>query len=61
MLGCGKIPDVLATLDFGAADDRTIDSYWETLRKFDKSGPLMNSEYYPGKKKKKRSENKIAT
>ncbi|KAG5672448.1 hypothetical protein PVAND_002576 [Polypedilum vanderplanki] len=48
MLRCGKIPNVLATLDFGAADDSSIDQYWKTLRKFEKKGPLMNSEYYPG-------------
>lgn len=48
VLRCGKIPDVLATLDFGAADNKTIDSYWETLRRFDAKGPLMNAEYYPG-------------
>jgi beta-galactosidase len=48
MLRCGKIPNVLATLDFGAADDASIDSYWNTLRRFEKKGPLMNAEYYPG-------------
>lgn len=48
VLRCGKIPDVLATLDFGAADNKTIDSYWDTLRRFDPKGPLMNAEYYPG-------------
>ncbi|KAL7019661.1 hypothetical protein ACKWTF_011198 [Chironomus riparius] len=48
MLRCGKIPDVFASLDFGAGDDKTIDSFWKTLRKFQKKGPLMNAEYYPG-------------
>lgn len=48
MLKCGKIPDVLATLDFGAADDNSIDNYWSTLRKYESRGPLMNAEYYPG-------------
>jgi beta-galactosidase len=48
VLRCGKIPDVLATLDFGAADNKTIDSFWATLRTFDPQGPLMNAEYYPG-------------
>lgn len=48
VLRCGKIPDVLATLDFGAADNKSIDSYWATLRKFDPSGPLVNAEFYPG-------------
>lgn len=48
VLKCGKIPNVLATLDFGASDNKTIDSFWSTLRKFDLRGPLMNAEYYPG-------------
>lgn len=48
MLKCGKIPEVFASLDFGAGDDKTIDSFWKTLRKFQKNGPLMNAEYYPG-------------
>jgi beta-galactosidase len=48
VLRCGKIPNVLATLDFGAGDDNSIDQYWATLRKFEPKGPLMNAEYYPG-------------
>lgn len=48
VLSCGKIPDVLATLDFGAADNDTIESYYATLRQFDPKGPLVNAEYYPG-------------
>lgn len=48
MLRCGRIPNILATLDFGAADNQTIDSYWATLRRFDAKGPLVNAEYYPG-------------
>ncbi|CAO1424480.1 unnamed protein product [Diamesa hyperborea] len=48
VLRCGKIPNVLATMDFGAADNRTIDSYWRLLRKFEPKGPLVNAEYYPG-------------
>lgn len=48
VLRCGKIPNVLATLDFGAADNQTIDSYWSLLRRYDPKGPLMNAEYYPG-------------
>jgi beta-galactosidase len=48
MIKCGKIPEVLITLDFGAGDNKTIDSFWKTLRKFQPKGPLMNSEYYPG-------------
>lgn len=48
VLKCGKIPDVLATMDFGAADNATIDSFWSTLRRVEPRGPLMNAEYYPG-------------
>lgn len=48
MINCGKIPDVFISLDFGAGDSKTIDSYWKTLRKFQPNGPLMNTEYYPG-------------
>lgn len=39
---------MLSTLDFGAADNATIDSYWESLRRFDPQGPLVNAEFYPG-------------
>lgn len=48
VLRCGKIPNVLATMDFGASDNRTIDSFWKLLRKFEPKGPLVNAEYYPG-------------
>lgn len=48
MLRCGKIPNVLATLDFGAGDHPSIKSYWNLLKKFQPKGPLMNAEYYPG-------------
>ena len=48
VLRCGKIPNVLATMDFGASDNRTIDSFWRLLRKFQPKGPLVNAEYYPG-------------
>lgn len=48
VLRCGKIPNVLATLDFGAGDNKTIDSFWGMLRNFEPKGPLMNAEYYPG-------------
>lgn len=42
VLKCGKITDVLATLDFGAGDDASIDSYWQTLRRYEPKGPLRN-------------------
>lgn len=48
MLKCGKIPDVLAGMDFGAGDDKTIDTYWNYLRAVEPKGPLINAEYYPG-------------
>lgn len=48
VLRCGKIPGILATLDFGAGSDDEIDSFWQSLRRFDPQGPLMNAEYYPG-------------
>jgi len=44
----GYIPGVLATLDFGAASEQTIDGFWSDLRKLQPSGPLVNIEYYPG-------------
>lgn len=48
MLKCGKIPDVLAGMDFGLGDDKTIDTYWKYLRAVEPKGPLINAEYYPG-------------
>ncbi|XP_055314738.1 beta-galactosidase-like isoform X2 [Sitodiplosis mosellana] len=45
---CGKIENVLATLDFGGGAPTTIDSYWKRLRDFQPNGPLVNAEYYPG-------------
>lgn len=44
----GYIPGVLATLDFGAGSPESINSYWDTLRKYMPKGPLVNIEYYPG-------------
>jgi len=48
VLRCGKIPNVLATLDFGPSDNKTLQSFWDSLRRFEPRGPLMNAEYYPG-------------
>ncbi|XP_062536491.1 beta-galactosidase-like [Armigeres subalbatus] len=45
-LPCGRIPGVLATLDFGTAG--SPDNYWKKLRKYQPRGPLVNAEYYPG-------------
>lgn len=47
-LPCGKIDQVLATLDFGAGKASDIDRFWQILRHYQPNGPLMNSEYYPG-------------
>lgn len=47
-LVCGKIDGVLATLDFGAGNETSIDYYWSILRRYQPKGPLVNSEYYPG-------------
>jgi len=47
-LKCGKIENVLATLDFGVANKSTIESYWKLLRVHQPNGPLVNSEFYPG-------------
>lgn len=48
LLRCGKIDDVLAGLDFGSADNKTVDSFWQMLRDREPAGPLINAEYYPG-------------
>lgn len=45
---CGKIDNVLATLDFGAGPSQVIDQHWKRLRVFQPNGPLVNSEFYPG-------------
>ncbi|XP_021705369.1 beta-galactosidase [Aedes aegypti] len=45
-LPCGRIPGVLATLDFGSVGNP--DSYWQKLRKYQAKGPLVNAEFYPG-------------
>ncbi|XP_058467987.1 beta-galactosidase-like isoform X2 [Malaya genurostris] len=45
-LHCGKIPGVLATLDFGSTNNS--DRYWQTLRRLQPQGPLVNAEFYPG-------------
>ncbi|KAL5279145.1 GLB1L family protein [Megaselia abdita] len=48
VLNCGKIPGVLATLDFGSSSSEDLSTYWEKLRQYEPRGPLVNSEYYPG-------------
>ncbi|XP_043479664.1 beta-galactosidase-like isoform X2 [Leptopilina heterotoma] len=46
MLQCGIIPGVFATIDFGPSTN--VSKNFQTLRKFQPKGPLVNSEYYPG-------------
>ncbi|SPP84483.1 beta-galactosidase isoform X1 [Drosophila guanche] len=46
VLRCGKIDNVLATMDFGATND--LEATWSRLRQFQPRGPLVNAEYYPG-------------
>lgn len=44
---CGKTEGVLATLDFDGTKEQ-IDENWQTLRRYQPNGPLVNAEYYPG-------------
>lgn len=46
----GKIPNVLATVNFGTLDVGTIDIIWSMLRDIEPEGPQVNSEFYPGNK-----------
>ncbi|XP_055943639.1 beta-galactosidase-like isoform X1 [Argiope bruennichi] len=45
-LACGKTYNVLATTDFGAGANITLN--FDRLRYTQADGPLVNSEYYPG-------------
>ena len=45
-LGCGKVENTLLTFDFGPG--KNANGSFITLRKHQKSGPLVNSEYYVG-------------
>ncbi|XP_055296881.1 beta-galactosidase-like [Sitodiplosis mosellana] len=47
-LKCGKIENVLATLDFGIGNRTTFEQHWQLLRKYQPNGPLVNAEFYPG-------------
>ncbi|XP_017111219.1 beta-galactosidase [Drosophila elegans] len=46
VLRCGKIQNVLATMDFGSTND--LKPVWAKLRRYQPKGPLVNAEYYPG-------------
>lgn len=45
-LECGTIPEVYKTVDFGS--DVSPEMAFKQQRKYQKSGPLVNSEYYTG-------------
>ncbi|KAM8717444.1 hypothetical protein ACLKA7_004181 [Drosophila subpalustris] len=45
---CGKIDNVFATTDFGIDRINEIDNIWKLLRGVQPTGPLVNSEFYPG-------------
>ncbi|RWS12981.1 hypothetical protein B4U79_11152 [Dinothrombium tinctorium] len=45
-LKCGKVDNVLATIDFGSHEDPV--SSFAALRNHQQHGPLVNSEYYTG-------------
>ncbi|BFF93460.1 beta-galactosidase [Drosophila madeirensis] len=47
-MNCGKIDNVFATTDFGIDRIHEIDAIWAMLRKLQPTGPLVNSEFYPG-------------
>ncbi|XP_014099969.3 beta-galactosidase [Bactrocera oleae] len=45
-LKCGKIEGVHATIDFGIGSN--FDEHWRAMRSVQPTGPLVNSEFYPG-------------
>ncbi|KAH8263515.1 hypothetical protein KR044_010042, partial [Drosophila immigrans] len=45
---CGKIENVFATTDFGIDRVFEIENIWKLLREVQPTGPLVNSEFYPG-------------
>ncbi|XP_075151363.1 beta galactosidase [Haematobia irritans] len=47
-ISCGKIEGVFATTDFGYDRIPEIDDIWKILRSVQPTGPLVNSEFYPG-------------
>lgn len=44
----GVIPGVFVTTDFGLEKEDQVDQIWARLRQFQPTGPLVNSEFYPG-------------
>jgi beta-galactosidase len=47
-LECGQIDNVFVTTDFGISTQAEVDQHFEILRKVQKTGPLVNSEFYTG-------------
>ncbi|XP_062135749.1 beta-galactosidase [Drosophila sulfurigaster albostrigata] len=47
-MSCGKIDNVFATTDFGIDRIFEIENIWKMLRELQPTGPLVNSEFYPG-------------
>ncbi|XP_015364754.1 PREDICTED: beta-galactosidase-like [Diuraphis noxia] len=47
-LKCGVVADVYATVDFGVWGDDPVNQCFELLKKIQKGGPFVNSEYYIG-------------
>ncbi|XP_037024449.1 beta-galactosidase-1-like protein [Bradysia coprophila] len=46
---CGTADDVFATIDFGIeVGENEMESVWAKLREIQPTGPLVNSEFYPG-------------
>lgn len=46
---CGTVEGVFATTDFGIeVGENEMERVWETLRGVQPTGPLVNSEFYPG-------------
>lgn len=43
---CGPIPEVYATVDFGVSANAS--KCFDFMKNFQKGGPLVNSEFYPG-------------
>ncbi|XP_030377653.1 beta-galactosidase isoform X2 [Scaptodrosophila lebanonensis] len=48
LMHCGKIENVFATTDFGIDRINEIENIWKMLRGVQPTGPLVNSEFYPG-------------
>ncbi|KAF7389061.1 hypothetical protein HZH66_010198 [Vespula vulgaris] len=46
MLRCGSVSGVYATIDFGTTSN--VNTSFELMRRYQPTGPLVNSEFYPG-------------